>query len=37
MDVEKIRKDFPILQKTVYLDSAATSLCPEQVLQKELE
>lgn len=37
MDVEKIRKDFPLLQKAVYLDNAATSLCPEPVLQKMLE
>jgi len=31
------RNDFPILKKAVYLDSAATSLCPEPVLEKTLE
>lgn len=36
MDTEKIKKDFPILHKvgsSVYLDSAATSLTPEPVLE----
>jgi cysteine desulfurase/selenocysteine lyase len=35
MDFESIRKDFPILKKDslVYLDSAATSLTPEPVLE----
>ncbi len=38
LDVEKIRKDFPILEKGVtYLDSAASSLTPDQVVYKELE
>ncbi len=32
MDVEKIRKDFPILEKVVYLDSAATTQKPVQVI-----
>lgn len=35
MDIEKIKKDFPILSKKdslVYLDSSATSLTPEPVL-----
>lgn len=34
MDLNKIRKDFPLLEKNVYLDSSATSLCPEPVLEK---
>ena len=34
MDLNKIRKDFPLLEKNVYLDSSATSLCPEPVLAK---
>ncbi|MBL7168818.1 cysteine desulfurase [Candidatus Bathyarchaeota archaeon] len=38
MDVESIRKDFPILGKgVIYLDSAASSLTPEQVVLKEME
>ena len=38
MDVEAIRRDFPILEKGVnYLDSAASSLTPEQVVLKEME
>jgi len=37
MNSEKIRKDFPILQKCVYLDNAATSLTPEPVLAKTNE
>jgi cysteine desulfurase / selenocysteine lyase len=32
MDVQEIRKDFPILQEVIYLDSASTSLTPEPVL-----
>jgi cysteine desulfurase/selenocysteine lyase len=32
MNVEKIRADFPILKKIIYMDSAATSLTPEPVL-----
>ena len=41
LDVEKIRKDFPILARTVgdralvYLDSAATSQKPQQVIDSE--
>ncbi|MCX6677052.1 MAG: cysteine desulfurase [Methanothrix sp.] len=33
MDVQEIRKDFPILKDVIYLDSASTSLTPEPVLQ----
>lgn len=37
-DVEEIRMDFPILGKgIVYLDNAASSLTPEQVVLKEME
>lgn len=37
-DVEEIRRDFPILDKgVVYLDNAASSLTPEQVVLKEAE
>jgi cysteine desulfurase/selenocysteine lyase len=37
-DVQRIREDFPILKKgVIYLDSAASSLTPEQVVQKEVE
>jgi cysteine desulfurase/selenocysteine lyase len=37
-DVGSIREDFPILgQGVTYLDSAASSLTPEPVLEKELE
>jgi cysteine desulfurase/selenocysteine lyase len=32
-DVLEVRRDFPILNKVVYLDSAATSLKPVQVLE----
>jgi cysteine desulfurase/selenocysteine lyase len=36
--VHEIRKDFPILEKgLIYLDSAASSLTPEQVVLKEME
>jgi cysteine desulfurase/selenocysteine lyase len=38
LDVENIRKDFPILQTgVIYLDSASSSLTPEPVLRKTLE
>jgi cysteine desulfurase/selenocysteine lyase len=38
LDVASIRRDFPILEKGVtYLDSAASSLTPEQVVLKEME
>jgi len=38
LNVEQIRKDFPILETAIiYLDSAASSLTPEPVLQKMLE
>lgn len=33
MDVERIRADFPILKDVIYMDSAATSLTPEPVLE----
>ena len=37
-DVQSIREDFPILKKgVIYLDSAASSLTPEQVVLKEME
>jgi cysteine desulfurase/selenocysteine lyase len=37
-DVEEIRRDFPILGKgVIYLDNAASSLTPEQVVRKEVE
>jgi len=38
LDVEKIRKDFPILKTgIIYLDSTASSLTPEPVLQNMLK
>jgi len=38
LDVEAIRRDFPILEKgVIYLDNAASSLTPEQVVLKEME
>ena len=37
MDVERLRKDFPILSDVIYLDSASTSLTPEPVLQAVLD
>lgn len=38
MDVKAIREDFPILNKgTIYLDSGASSLTPEQVVLKTME
>ncbi|MDD2834898.1 MAG: cysteine desulfurase [Methanothrix sp.] len=33
MDVQEIRKDFPIQKDVIYLDSASTSLTPEPVLE----
>ncbi len=33
INIEKIKKDFPILKTITYLDSGATSLTPEQVLE----
>lgn len=36
--MERIRRDFPILEKgIIYLDNAASSLTPEQVVLKEVE
>ena len=32
MNLEKYRKDFPVLKKTIYLDNDATSLKPKQVI-----
>ncbi len=38
LNVDAIRKDFPILEQgVIYLDSAASSLTPEQVVLKEME
>jgi len=37
MDVQEIRKDFPILKDVIYLDSASTSLTPEPVLEAVLD
>lgn len=38
LDIKAIRGDFPILKKgIIYLDSAASSLTPEQVIKKEME
>ncbi len=37
MDVQEIRKDFPITKDVIYLDSASTSLTPEPVLQAVLD
>lgn len=36
MDIQEIRKDFPILGEVVYLDSASTSLTPDPVLEAVL-
>lgn len=33
MDINRIRKDFPLLEDLAYLDNAATSLSPETVIQ----
>uniref|UniRef100_A0A7C3Z1Y1 cysteine desulfurase n=1 Tax=candidate division WOR-3 bacterium TaxID=2052148 RepID=A0A7C3Z1Y1_UNCW3 len=38
MDIEKIRNDFPILRKgVIYLDSAASSLTPEPVINSMID
>jgi len=38
MDIDCIREDFPILKKgIIYLDSAATSLTPEVVIDTEMD
>ena len=37
MDVERLRRDFPLLREIIYLDSASTSLTPEPVLQAVLD
>jgi len=38
LDVQKVREDFPVLKSgVIYLDNAASSLTPEQVVQKEVE
>lgn len=37
LDVETIRKDFPTVRKGAYLDSAATSLTPQSVLDAEID
>ncbi|MGA2122297.1 MAG: aminotransferase class V-fold PLP-dependent enzyme [Methanoregula sp.] len=37
LDVQEIRKDFPLLAEVVYLDNAATSLSPEPVIQSLVE
>ncbi len=38
LDVDAIRRDFPILEKgVIYFDNAASSLTPEQVVLKEME
>ena len=37
MDVQEIRKDFPLLKDIIYLDSASTSLTPEPVLEAVLD
>jgi len=34
LSIEKIRNDFPILKDVIYLDSSATSLTPNQVIEK---
>ena len=36
LDPESIRNDFPILAKLVYLDNAATSLSPRQVVEAQV-
>lgn len=33
MNIEKYRKDFPVLKKTIYLDNGATSLKPKAVIE----
>lgn len=37
MDIDRIRTDFPLLNESIYLDSAATSLSPKPVLEAMLE
>jgi cysteine desulfurase/selenocysteine lyase len=37
LDVQEIRKDFPLLAEVVYFDNAATSLSPEPVIQSYVE
>jgi cysteine desulfurase/selenocysteine lyase len=37
LDVLAIRRDFPLLSEIIYLDSAATSLSPEPVIQSMVE
>ena len=37
MDSKEFRKNFPLAEKVVYFDNAATSLTPEPVLKKMLE
>lgn len=37
LDKESIREDFPLLEKNVYLDNAATSLTPKPVLRALVE
>ncbi|MBN1235542.1 MAG: cysteine desulfurase [Methanotrichaceae archaeon] len=37
MDVQEIKKDFPILKDVIYLDSASTGLTPEPVLEAVLD
>ena len=37
MDVQEIRKDFPILRDVIYLDSASTSMTAEPVLDAVLD
>jgi len=37
LDVNGIRKDFPLVSEVVYFDNAATSLSPEPVIQSQAE
>lgn len=37
LDVQAIRKDFPLVAEVVYFDNAATSLSPEPVIQSYVE
>ncbi len=37
MNVEEMRKDFPLLKEVIYLDSAATSLTPEPVIKAAMD
>lgn len=34
LDFEKVREDFPIVSKVIYMDSAASSLTPRQVIEE---